>query len=268
MIFDAFPYFNEVDVLEIRLRELSPIVDMFIIVESGETYGGQVRDLSQPSVKKFELFHEFCGRIVHVWLPRLEPKCTDRVSGRKREAFQRDALLDGIRQHSASPDDVVIISDCDEIPRAAAVREGLFRIQDGIHRFKQRSFYYNVNTLVDYGHDWASRARIGTVRQLEEVGSVYKFRMAPAQEIENGGWHFGYFGGKERIKQKVSALSPFLAEYKLFGDEELDKDIREGRDLHHRRCELPEKFWKAESDDPTLPQYLLDNPERFKHFHA
>lgn len=266
MIFDCIPFFNELDVLEVRLNELAPIVDRFLIIEACETFGGEGR---LPILRReWPRFREFSRQSDIFCLAGLQPKCTDRVTGRMREAYLRDQLLPWIRHYSTSPDDVVIISDCDEIPSAAAVREGLFRIHDGIHRFKQRSFYYNVNTLVDYGHDWASRARIGTVRQLEEVGSVYKFRMAPALEIENGGWHFGYFGGKERIKQKVSALSPFLAEYKLFGDEELDKDIREGRDLHHRRCELPEKFWKAESDDPTLPQYLLDNPERFKHFHA
>ncbi len=266
MIFDCFPFFNEWDVLEVRLHELGEIVDKFIIVESCETFGGDLRAPVLANV--FHRFPEFADKIRIHQLLELQPKCVDRVSGRKREAFQRDMLLPVIREEANAPDDVVIISDLDEIPRASAVREALFRLGDGIHRFKQRSFYYNVNTLVDYGHDWASRARIGTVRQLEEVVSVYKFRMAPAKEIENGGWHFGYFGGKERIKEKVSALAPFLSEYKLFGDEELDKDIREGRDLHHRHCELPKTFTRAASDDPTLPQYLLDNPERFKHFHA
>jgi beta-1,4-mannosyl-glycoprotein beta-1,4-N-acetylglucosaminyltransferase len=266
VIFDCFPFFNELDVLEVRLHELAPVVDKFLILECGETFGGDKKPFHFDRTDK--RFAEFAEMTIQVRIGSLHPECKDRVTGRMREAYQRDSLLPCIRHYSKSAEDVIMVSDCDEIPSAAAVREALPKLKDGIHRFKQRSFYYNVNTLVDYGHDFASRARIGTRAQLEAVGSVYKFRMAPALEIENGGWHFGYFGGKDRIKQKVAALAPFLTEYKLFGDDTLEKDIRERRDLHHRRCEMPETFWPASSTDPTLPQYLLDNPERFSHFHG
>lgn len=264
MIFDCFPFFNEIDVLEVRLNELAGIVDYFLIVEAAETYGGARRETILNRLAGY--FGDLGSRIIVTKLEKLEPECIDRRTGRLREKFQRDMLLPLIRQFAQSPDDVVMISDCDEIPRASAVRDVLSRLKHGIHRFKQRSFYYNVNTLVDYGHDFASRARIGTVAQLEAVGSVYGFRMAPALEIENGGWHLGYLGGTDRIKQKVSALSPFLAEYKLFGDEQLQIDIMNRRDLHHRRCEMPEFFQYV--DDHDLPGYLLANREKFAHFFA
>lgn len=264
-VFDCFPFFNELDVLEVRLHELADVVDRFLIVEALETYGGTQRETVLDKVPP-GYFGEVGSRCIVRSLIGLEPECTDRTSGRLREKFQRDELLPLIRQFSPQPDDVVMISDCDEVPRAQAVREAIPRLKDGIHRFKQRSFYYNVNTQVDYGHDFASRARIGTFAQLEAVGSVYGFRMAPALEVENGGWHFGYFGGTERIKQKVSALAPFLDEYKLFDDQQLERDITERRDLHHRRCEMPEVFAQVGDDD--LPEYLLANRAEFAHFFA
>ena len=274
-IFDVFPFMDELDVLEVRLHELNDVVDAFIICEAGETYGGTKREYVFEANRS--RFNAFRHKIVYQRLPRLHPDCTDRTSGRLRERDQRDRMLPALYHVKAQPEDVILFSDCDEIPSADAVR---FAISNaipkvvggtGIHRFKQTSFYYNVNTVVDYGHDFASRARIGTFQHLIENcdGSLYEFRMAnkntETMAIENGGWHFGYFGDLEKIKRKVAALSPFLSEYKLFGDDVLKQDIMAGRDLHHRRCALPEKF-EYRTDINGLPEYLRNNLDRFRHF--
>jgi beta-1,4-mannosyl-glycoprotein beta-1,4-N-acetylglucosaminyltransferase len=264
MVYDCFPFFNELDVLEIRLNELAPVVDKFVIIEAAETYGGQPKPFNLRD--NWNRFKDFHAQIDYRTIGRLYPNCTDRVTGRRREAFQRDLLWVPLFSHKLHPEDVVIFSDCDEIPSADAVQYYLDTDRAGIRRFKQHSFYYNVQTLVDYGHDFASRARIGTARDLLGCGCMYDFRMhekdtCPA--IENGGWHFSYFGGPEKIKTKVAALSPFLSEYKLFGDDELARDIEARRDLHHRRCEMPAIFADVQTH---LPEYLEMNRERFSHF--
>lgn len=271
MVFDCFPFFNEFDVLEIRLNELCNVVDEFVIMESGETYGGTPKPYLLYEAMAAGRFMGFQNRIRLLRVDTLRPACTDRAAGRLREAYQRNMIWPYLYS-AAAPDDVIIFSDCDEIPRADAVRQYLELSEfAGIRRFKQRSFYYNVNRLVDYGHDFASRARIGRWSDALAVGDMYSFRMANKDSetavIENGGWHFGYFGtGLETIKTKVAAMSPFLAEYKLFGDMQLAKDIVAGKDLHHRRCEMPDTFWPSETNDPTLPAYFLENQEKFAHF--
>lgn len=274
-IFDAFPFFNELDVLEIRLAELAPIVDTFVIAECKETYGGDLKPLHlQANWSRFKQWHH---KIVPVVLDCLFPlPFATRTIGRQREASARDQIMQYVLLAGAQPNDLLSFGDCDEIPRATALRDSIGSvINDGIHRLKQRSFYYNVNRRVDYGHDFASRARIGRVRDVAELcnGSLYSFRMfgnrdlpRPVPTIEEGGWHLGYFGGIDSIKTKVAAMASFLAEYKLFGDQQLARDIVAGKDLHHRRCEMPETFLQCATDDPLLPQHFLDNPERFKHF--
>jgi beta-1,4-mannosyl-glycoprotein beta-1,4-N-acetylglucosaminyltransferase len=269
-VFDCFPlgFSAELDVLEVRLHEMSPLVDKFIIAESAETYGGTRKAYHLADAMNAGRFAEFADKIVLVTLDKLEPQCMDRTTGRLREAYQRNMLMPTIAA-LAAPNDVISFGDCDEIPRMSAVREAIPQLERGIHRLKQRSFYYHVNALVDYGHDFASRARIGLWKDVEACGTMYAFRMYQKDTctaVENGGWHFGYFGSVDSIKQKVASLSPFLSEYKLFGDGQLLKDIIAGKDLHHRRCEMPETFIECASDDQTLPQYLLDNSERFKHF--
>lgn len=270
-VFDCFPFFNELDVLEIRLHEMAPLVSAFIILESGETYGGAAKPYVLREAMQQGRFAEFADKIVRIQIPELQPKCVDRTTGRLREAYQRNMIMPAIAA-VAQPDDVIVFSDCDEIPRRSVVESGISWLGGGIVRLKQNSFYYTVNRLADYGNDFASRARMGTWRQVEECGTMYSFRMAKVfgiQELDNAGWHFGYFNngtGIDHIKEKVASLSPFLAEYRLFGDKQLVRDIIDGKDLHHRRCEMPETFAYRASDDPTLPQHFLDNRERFAHF--
>lgn len=287
-VFDVFPFFNELDVLEIRLNELDSVVDKFVILECHETYGGTRKPLYlKDNWARFEKFHH---KIVHcitdtIYPPqkhslhKYEPHVNGneiRTIGRLREANQREDIMPFLLAQNPDPHDIIIFSDCDEIPSKNAVEQFLWS-ETLCARFKQRTFYYNVNTLIDYGRDICSRARITTYDNLTRnlKGSLYTLRMAGNKDqnfpaIENGGWHFSYFGGDvQKLKEKVAALSPFLLEYKLFGDEGLVGDINARRDLHRRSTtfsELPEVFAPASSTDPTLPQYFLDNPVKFEHF--
>ena len=289
-VVDIFPFFNELDVLEIRLNELDAVVDTFVIAESNETYGGDRKPLYlADNWNRFRAFH---GKIQRHTIERLLPQQSYRLDkyapgnisekdirtiGREREKNQRDQMYPFVKSLGLQPNDIIMFSDCDEIPSSKAVASVIPHVDVfGIHRFKQHTYYYNVNCLVDYGRDICSRARIGTYANLQKLeGSLYNFRMAgnkvstfPA--VEEGGWHFSYFGGTiEKLKEKVAALSPFLVEYQLFGDRELVNDIINRRDLHHRSTrfsELSEVFQLRPSDDPSLPVYYLKNRERFQHF--
>lgn len=291
-VFDIIPFFNELDVLEIRLNELDPVVDHFIIMECRETYGGDLKPLHlTDNWLRFSKFHH---KIQHVVVDHLLPKMTHtlrkdaphvtvadiRNLGRKREAYARDIILKHLFGHPTrpQPSDFVIVSDCDEIPSADAVLRAKAVIDQSAYnaiRFKQYSFYYNVNTLVDYGRDVCSRARMGTFAQLDGMG-VYNFRMIGNKDenfpaVEDGGWHFSYFGGDiDRLKTKVNALNPFLKEYTLpKTDRDILRTILDRRDIHERPVafsELPSQF--SDGTGVKLPDYLVNHPLRFQHFYA
>lgn len=287
-IIDAFPFFNELDVLEIRLQELDRIVDHFVIAECHETYGGQKKPLYLGD--NWPRYKDFHHKIKHVVLDTLEPQLKHtlfqnvpgvnanniRTEGRQREAFARDAMYKHILALVPQVGDFLSFGDCDEIPRAEALLAHTDAILGkGIHRLKQNSYYFNVNTLVDYGRDVCSRARVGRIDDLVRLGSLYAFRMAGNKQadfpaIENGGWHFSYFGGDVvKLQEKVAALNPFLAEYKLFGNHRLVEDVLNRKDIHHRPTafsELPETFQLQDSKDPQLPKYYLENLQKFEAF--
>ncbi len=268
-IFDCFPFFNELDVLEIRLHEMAPLVDKFIILEAGETYGGHPKPFNLEN--NWDRFAQFHSKMYYRKIKELQPKCVDRTSGRLRESYQRDQMYPILTHLGVDPNDIIIFSDCDEIPRMTAVHEAIPRLEaEGILRMKQRSYYYTVNCLIDYGRDICSRARMGTFKQLQTEGGMYNFRMYRKNDcpvVEEGGWHFSYFGDVDGIKNKVASLSQFLAEYKLYGDGMLVQDMVSRKDLHHRPAafsQLPEQFQFSATNDPMLPVHLLANSDRFR----
>ena len=52
-IVDVFPFFNELDLLDIRLNVLDPHVDCFIISEATKTFSGLDKPLYYEENKNF-----------------------------------------------------------------------------------------------------------------------------------------------------------------------------------------------------------------------
>ena len=64
MIFDCFTFFNELDILEIRLNEMAPMVDRFVLVEARKTFQGADKPLYFDQNKA--RFTPFLDKIEHV----------------------------------------------------------------------------------------------------------------------------------------------------------------------------------------------------------
>ena len=83
--------------------------------------------------------------------------------------------------------------------------------------------------------------------------------------IDNGGWHFSYMGGYDKIKYKIESFG----EQSLNQDEvkkrlksSVDNAIKSNRDLYNRPC----KFWIEKLSYETHPKYLVDNQKEFEDF--
>lgn len=64
MVYDCIPFFNELDILNLRLHILDPYVDRFIIEESTRTFSGEPKELCFE--KNREMFREFLPKIDYV----------------------------------------------------------------------------------------------------------------------------------------------------------------------------------------------------------
>jgi beta-1,4-mannosyl-glycoprotein beta-1,4-N-acetylglucosaminyltransferase len=192
-IFDAFLFFNELEMLELRLNILDPVVDRFVLVESTVTFSGRPKPLyyAEHQVR----FAPWRDKIIHVVVDDTPDTGAWRWG---REYFQRDQIMRGLLQCRC--DDIVLLSDCDEIPDPAAVRA---RARGGYHQ-EYMLYYLNCRHM--------SEDMIGTAAlyyfQFAAFGpQATRHRRWGFPRIERGGWHFAYAMSPERIRAKLRAFS-------------------------------------------------------------
>src|SRR5271156_187621 len=113
MIYDCFTFFNELELLELRLNELAGVVVKFVLVEATKTFSNKPKPLHfQENRARFAAFE---NKIIHV----VVEDAPDTSDAWVIERFQRNAIERGLR--GCKPDDWVLVSDLDEIPRATVV---------------------------------------------------------------------------------------------------------------------------------------------------
>ncbi len=264
MIIDACCLFNELDLLELRLSELEHVVDRFVIVEATHTHKGDPKPLHYA--ENVTRFHKWLDKIEHVIVGDL-PKGEGLAAIRRREMTQRNAILRGIRD--CKDDDIILISDCDEIPRPNLIPTEL---EDGIiATYMQKLYYYNLNTLAPTRVWPGTRVcRVADARALSphivRNGIGQPDNIYPRYfHINNGGWHYSYFGGAEKIREKQTQ---FLHQ-ELVTDHDTDPAtiaarVAAGVDIWGRPGE--QEFTIGPADD--LPYTILrDLPDWVKHFH-
>lgn len=122
-IFDTFPFFNELKILQLRFEELKNVVNEFVILESNLTFQGGSKPLYFLDNLNF-LSPQLIARVTHVLVDD-EPQTRDPW---RREWFQKNAIARGLAR--AKDDDYVILADLDEIPRGGVI--DLLRLCDGV----------------------------------------------------------------------------------------------------------------------------------------
>ena len=124
-IYDGFTFFNELDLLEIRLNVLNDVVDYFILVEGSKTFKGEDKPFIFDENKA--RFAPFLHKIIHIKVvdyPEVDLTQDDNITlAWAYENFQRNAIDRGLTD--AAQDDVIIISDVDEMSCAGLQRNNL-----------------------------------------------------------------------------------------------------------------------------------------------
>ena len=129
-----------------------------------------------------------------------------------REKYQRYAAykkLDDI-----APDDLLIISDCDEIPRADMIEmiKGDENDYDRyilyIAQFNYKINYMKIQHPSSHPAIIVTRGRVFTDPQQEREYSFY-WNANPANtvSVHHGGWHFTYFGNEDHCLNKIKSFA-------------------------------------------------------------
>ena len=281
MVYDCFQFFNELDILKLRLHIMNPVVDRFVISEATETFSGNPKPLYYEENK--EMFAEFADKIIHVVVDDTPPGYTH-----DRDTFQKNAVGRGLKD--CTDEDIIIFSDLDEIPNPEKIKEILQNFdRTKIYHFAQRLFYCYLNmeevsgNLLSYAGEFpeAERSKDGIPGRKKWIGSKlcsysllkeqklqlgelrFPVRKACGIRVEDGGWHFGYMGGhgekdvKKRVAEKVRS-----AAHQEYNKAEVLSDvadrIKDGKDIFGRNA----SFVQVEIDE-TFPEYLRENQEEY-----
>lgn len=245
MIFDAFMFFDELDLLEIRLNILNDHVERFILVEATTTFSGQPKKLVFD--KNRERFAAFVSKIEHVIVRDMPCDPSNRWPA---EYFQRNAIMRGLTR--ARNCNWVIVSDVDEIWNPQIVSEfpdhGPFAISVACRAG-------SLNSIVEAHRPACVVARLAEVRKITPQGmrdcrDKGDVPVIP-RDLTRGGWHFSWIRRSEaEVNKKLAA----------FAHSEFDNDA--GR-----------KFWLNKmtnlactdpTADETLPLWIRSNLDNYK----
>jgi len=289
-IFDCTNYFNEDLIYGLRLEILDKYVDKFIVAESLYSHSGQRKKLNFD-INKYPKFKSKIHYIVVEnepqdlikldGLPYDHAQGMKRMNSLKRIRQQYDVLREGIKD--AQNDDLIILSDCDEIPNL----ENLNKVNSKqIIIFKQLLFYYKFdlhhNAMTWYGSKGCLKKDLLTFNWLRNIkNKTYNFwridtffsknKYMNVKIIENGGWHFTNIKSPEDIYMKLSnygehnefemsdidlaKMSKLVKEKKVYFNHNADKSNPNKYSYGHELVKINKNL---------LPKFLVDNYLKFK----
>lgn len=294
-IFDCFMYYNEDVILDLRLNYLNQFVDCFVIVESTFNHRGEKKNLNF-NIKKFSKFQ---SKIKYLVLDD-QPKNIDEIkvsdaeeektikyiyNGYKRDNFQRNYITQGI--NDAEPNDIIIISDIDEIPNLEKIN--LKNSNNKLILFNQKMCYYKFN-LYQKNYKWFGtraclkknlnspqwlrdiKARSYPLWRLDTLFSKKKY--SNIIFVNDGGWHFSYLNTPQLIEEKLKSYTHHR-EYDLnpIGVENIQKRIKNRESVYNlcvdqRKNQFSEGIKLNVLNIEELPEYIRINKEKFKEWLA
>jgi len=274
MIYDCFPFFNEIDILKIRLNTLDGVVDKFVIYESKYTFSGNIKKFYFEENK--ELFKDFLHKIIHI----KDEDNIESLNPFERDEYQKNKIGKGLKK--CSQDDIIIFSDCDEIPNPKKIKEILNDFKsDKIYHFAQSNYYFYLNLLDRSNKLLSFSGEFPFIFNKKWLGSklfsykligkkeIVSFRYPEAKKngirVKDGGWHFTYMArNKEdniidsiKLKIKSAAHQEFNNDLIL---NKIDDNLSKQKDIFNRRV----RFKKVNIAD-THPVYIQNNIKLFQH---
>lgn len=193
-LIDCFTFYNNFDVLKIRLAELAPYMDHFVLVECTHTFSGKPKPLyfKENPITGYKINHVITE-------PRYNYEVDEELAMRNTEQQVR-GYAEGTKDLNDT--DILFLSDVDEIPRPSRLRE-LALDEPAIFDQMWYLYYLNVKTA------WPQfgTARVPFSMAKNDFWAAAMYRWNPNMNIiRDGGWHFSYFGGLEAIREKISGV--------------------------------------------------------------
>lgn len=271
-VYDCFTFFNENDILDLRINILKDIVDKFIVIEASKTHAGK----DKPFNFDKQRFSKYQDKIIYFQLtdfPEFKTSWTF-------ENYQRNYIQNVLEKENCNEEDIILISDVDEIISPNAIKKYI-KSYKGICSLNQKFFYYHINQLNITESDWkfpkilrfkdistADKYKFKyneyLIEELNSGNTMTKIRFLTTKNcIKNGGWHFSYLGGVEKIVSKLQNFShQEFNNSDIVNAKVITQKIKNNEDILNRGF----KYQIIPITRLDYPKYIMDNKYLLQEF--
>ena len=289
-IYDCFMYFDEDMLLDLRLNVLNDHVKKFIISEATYTHNGSPKKLNFD-INKFKKFKDKIEYIIVDKQPSSIFQLTENenaeergkkliLNGMARDYFQRESLKRGLVE--TSDDDLILISDLDEIPNLKNLE--FSKIKNNIIIFEQKMFYYKLNLFYKnfkwFGTKGTKKKNLISPQWVRNIKNkkypwwrldviISKEKYSKILFVEDGGWHFTCIRTPEDLEKKMLNF----AHHYEFEDsglklKDLEKLMKEKKVMYAHNVDKRENKWSGGAnlekiENFQLPDYIKENLNKF-----
>ena len=284
MLIDSFLFFQELDLLEIRLEYLYPFVDHFIIIEAKQSFKGSPKrfifEQNRERYKKYLdkiIYHKiedihFSYEGLIKFLEKSNSKARKNISKfiKKHEYYDKNNLsyiLDTYHRecihialyNNCKDEDIILLSDLDEIPSFEIVK--MLREKNSLTDFSvfvQHEFQYYLN-------NYAKNNWFGTIAAPYKIIKDYSFNQLRKNSkrfkiISNSGYHFTSIGNKKAIINKIENWGHQEFNHIII-KENIEENIKNGKDIFYRLKKNKNKLINIEKSkliDERMTKILLN----------
>ena len=289
-IYDCTTFYAEDMMYDLRLNILNETVNKFIVAEATYSHSGVPKKLNF----NINNYPKFKDKIIYIVIDK-EPEgikeikkddinipAIKRANSLKRIELSYNAMLKATNE--ASDDDLIILSDNDEIPNLKS--KNFLRSKKDIIVFKQLFFYYKFNLYYDllpwFGSKSCKKKKLLSLAWLNNLKTKkYPFwrldtlfsdlKHINLDIINDGGWHFTHLMYPEQIYEKLINFGHH-SEFELSGISlnNIKEKVKQKKVFYnHFSDKTKGDNWNYDYplkkiDNKLLPEYLISNLDKYR----
>jgi beta-1,4-mannosyl-glycoprotein beta-1,4-N-acetylglucosaminyltransferase len=255
-IIDCFMFYNELDILKIRLEELYNVVDYIIIIEATITHNNTPKPLYFNENK--HLFSQYADKIIHYVTDfstthHFVQYINTPNDNWFRENYQRECAQIIIKEMNLNDNDIIITTDCDEIPKRSiieSIKNGNFIIQNEVYSIEMVLYYYNIELTT--ARKWY-HAKLLNYNMYKKFNLLTDIRFSSYTLLPDAGYHLSYFGDVDFIKTKLESFAESIEYTKEKKETTYLEECYKNSILHFNGEQL---IFKSLSENDNVPRFF------------